>query len=575
LLYKLALLLTLACILCNQTIVAQDIVRTDSLNVVLETIKDPTDKMDILLKFLEVPETKYTGNILELANRAYRIAQQTKNTSGQIRSMIILGNYYFRISNYEIAMEYAQKSKEMSEDLNYSKELALSYRLIGSIYNQLGDYDNSAANFFKSLKLFDKLKDKEGISNSLGDIGMDFYNQQEYKRALYYYNNSLSVAKGISNYSAIKRQYNNIAVVYGDLQKYDTAIVFLEKALEISIKLGDKLGQGINIMNIGYDQMNLGEIDKAMVNFRKSLELFKELNNRLHMAECYLNFGYCCYIQKNISESIYYFELALLEGQNNRYHKIIHTAAKMLNQIHADKKDFVTAYQYQTLEKAESDSLNSFQKQKMSSKLELQYVFEKKEFEKKLAIQTQYNLMLIIIFSLVFVLVILGFAFSRHRLKSKFVVLEKEKIESELDIKNRELTVNLISLIKKNELLSEISTKLIQLESNASGTETKDAIIRISKELRNNTDDNILNEFSLRFQEVHAGFYEKLLKSYPDLSPNELKLCAYLRLNMSTKEIQELTGQRQLAIDQARYRLRKKLGLSNSETNLINFLLKI
>jgi DNA-binding CsgD family transcriptional regulator len=62
---------------------------------------------------------------------------------------------------------------------------------------------------------------------------------------------------------------------------------------------------------------------------------------------------------------------------------------------------------------------------------------------------------------------------------------------------------------------------------------------------------------------------------YPDLTQSELKLCAFLRLNMSTKEISELTGQRILTIDHARYRLRKKLGISNSEINLVTFLSQI
>jgi DNA-binding CsgD family transcriptional regulator len=124
-------------------------------------------------------------------------------------------------------------------------------------------------------------------------------------------------------------------------------------------------------------------------------------------------------------------------------------------------------------------------------------------------------------------------------------------------------------------MLSDISNKLVQLEQNAKGAETKETIMKISKDLRNRTDDKMLNEFSLRFQEVHAGFYEKLLKVYPDLTQNELKLCAFLRLNMSTKDISELTGQRLPSIDHARYRLRKKLGLSNSETNLVNFLSQV
>jgi len=247
----------------------------------------------------------------------------------------------------------------------------------------------------------------------------------------------------------------------------------------------------------------------------------------------------------------------------------------MLNQIHTEKHDTLKAYKYVVLEKLAGDSLFAFQEQKLSSKLELQYLYEKKELKKQLAQQVKNTLMLIIIFSLVAGIFILGLVFSRHRLKSKLVLLEKEKIKSELDIRDRELTVNLISLIKKNEMLADISGKLRQLEQNAKGIEAKESLSQISQELRYSTDDKMLNEFSHRFQEVHAGFYEKLLKAYPDLSQNELKLCAFLRLNMSTKDIAELTGQQLASIDKARYRLRKKLNLGSSEINLVTFLSKV
>jgi tetratricopeptide (TPR) repeat protein len=551
---------------------AQSGSNSNNLDSILRTIEKPEKKVDFILEFLDKPENLYLDNAEDLANRALEIAQQTHYGEGKIEAMLKLAKLFFRGGDYKKSMEYAQNSKELAEDLNYDKGLANSLSQIGTIYNELGDYDNSARYFFKSLKLFEKIKDKDGISHSMGDIGMDFYNQQDYTKALDYFNNSLAIAHEIHSLTSKKRQLNNIAVVYGSLQQYDTAIVFLKKALEINIELGDKLGQGTNIMNIGFDQMNQGKYSEALVSFQQSLELFSELNNRLHIAECYINIGYCYYLDNKIDESSNYFKKALLEGQQNELIRIIYSASEMLDRIYTDKKDTVNAYKYVMIEKVAGDSLYNYQKQKLLSKLELQYTYEKKEFQKQLAQQTKNTVMLIIIFSLISGLIILGLFFSRHRLKSKFVVLEKEKIESELDIKNRELSVNLISLIKKNEMLSEISDKLVNLEKNEKGNETKEAINKISRELRNSTNDKMFNEFSMRFQEVHAGFYDRLLKSYPDLTQNELKLCAFLRLNMSTKDISELTGQLPPSIDRARYRLRKKLGLPGSDTNLVIFL---
>jgi len=74
---------------------------------------------------------------------------------------------------------------------------------------------------------------------------------------------------------------------------------------------------------------------------------------------------------------------------------------------------------------------------------------------------------------------------------------------------------------------------------------------------------------------VHKDFYDALLRRFPELTPSELKLCAFLKLNMTTKEISELTGQRLNTLENARYRLRQKLGITNSEANLVTFLAQI
>ncbi|MDD3742235.1 MAG: tetratricopeptide repeat protein [Lentimicrobiaceae bacterium] len=551
---------------------AQSTLNSNNIDSVLRTIKEPEKKVDKIIEFLNNPENQYLKNADTFAIRAYHIAENSHYSEGKIDAMLFISNRDFRISNYKKAMELAQKSKQLSEDMSYGKGLAQSLSMIGTIYSELGDYDNSSRFFIKSLKLFENLHDQVGISHSLGNIGMGFCNQQDYKKALDYLNKALAIATKLNSPASIKRQFNNIAVVYGDIGKYDTAIVFLQKALEINIKLGDKIGQGRNLMNIGYDLMNKSQYNDALNYFEQAIILFTESGNLLHMAECYTNFGFCYELKGQTDLGIEYFKKALSLAEKGSYYRILYTVSRELDHLYALRNDTVNAYKYVVLEKISNDSLYAAQKQKLLSKLELQYTYEKKEFQRQLAQQTKNTVMLIIIFSLISGLVILGLIFSRHRLKSKFVVLEKEKIESELDIKNRELSVNLISLIKKNEMLAEISDKLLSFEQNEKGSETKEAINKISREIRNSTNDKMFNEFSMRFQEVHAGFYDKLLKSYPDLTQNELKLCAFLRLNMSTKDIAELTGQLPPTIDRARYRLRKKLGLPGSDTNLVIFL---
>lgn len=94
----------------------------------------------------------------------------------------------------------------------------------------------------------------------------------------------------------------------------------------------------------------------------------------------------------------------------------------------------------------------------------------------------------------------------------------------------------------------------------------------VIKELSASTNDNNWKEFELRFEEVYPGFFKSLLKAYPTLNQNEQRLCAYLKLNMSTKEIGKILHLSVNSVISARYRLRKNLGLNNSDADITKFL---
>jgi hypothetical protein len=80
-------------------------------------------------------------------------------------------------------------------------------------------------------------------------------------------------------------------------------------------------------------------------------------------------------------------------------------------------------------------------------------------------------------------------------------------------------------------------------------------------------------KFEIRFKNIRANFYDELMRDFPTLTLNERRLCAFLKLQMTTKEIAFLTGQSIRAVELARTRLRKKLQLTNSEINLYDFIL--
>ncbi len=151
--------------------------------------------------------------------------------------------------------------------------------------------------------------------------------------------------------------------------------------------------------------------------------------------------------------------------------------------------------------------------------------------------------------------------------------LKNDKLQAEVDHMNRELTSSTIHLINKNELLSTVKTNLEELLRKNSERPTE-ALKRIIHNIDQNLNsDGDWNQFELHFNNVHGNFTNKLLETYPRLTPQEIKLSAYLRLNLTTKEIANLLNISVRGVEISRYRLRKKLDLDRSE-NLTDFMLK-
>lgn len=152
--------------------------------------------------------------------------------------------------------------------------------------------------------------------------------------------------------------------------------------------------------------------------------------------------------------------------------------------------------------------------------------------------------------------------------------LKEEKMQSELQSVNNLLAASTMNLVVKNEFIEAIKEELKTVKQKGKNVETKQALERIVKEI-----DTTLRlqedweQFEYHFDKVHRDFLTRLRADYPDLSPNEQKLCAFLRLNLNTKDIANLLHISLRGVEVARYRLRKKLDLDKGQ-NLSKFILK-
>jgi DNA-binding CsgD family transcriptional regulator len=151
------------------------------------------------------------------------------------------------------------------------------------------------------------------------------------------------------------------------------------------------------------------------------------------------------------------------------------------------------------------------------------------------------------------------------------VILEKEKLAKEIKVKQNELTGTTLVIAKKNELLLELKNMVQINKENFKSTSRYQSLVgKIDKSINNSEE---WQSFELHFNELHQDFFERLLKDYPLLTPKDLKLSAYLKMGLSSKEIAPLMGISVRGIEIQRYRLRKKLNIEGSK-HLSNFLIR-
>ena len=162
-----------------------------------------------------------------------------------------------------------------------------------------------------------------------------------------------------------------------------------------------------------------------------------------------------------------------------------------------------------------------------------------------------------------------------NKAENELVTLRNEKLLAEVDFKNSELATNAMHLVQKGELLSKIKAELSQLTKAVDNEKAASELKKMMKVLGEDEKmDKDWEHFTHHFDKVHSDFVVVLKEKYPTITANELKLSAYLRMNLSTKEIAQLMNISVRGVEISRYRLRKKLGIS-SEVNLFDFLMSI
>jgi tetratricopeptide (TPR) repeat protein len=546
------LLYLIATILLQPFTYGQDQVKIDSLNLLLEKAVADTVKVNLNIALSKLYVTSDLSKALSYAENAVEMAEKSENSTLLSHSLLNIGNVYFNQGFFELALAQYTQYLGIQKAEGNEKGIASALINIGAISLNMNNFMKAKDNFKEALATFKELEEKAGfqkynyeVITTYNNLGIACQNLKEQKQSEAYYQTGIGLArKNLGNSSLLANLLNNLASLFLDQKKVDEAYKPITEALDIRIQIGDKNGQAQSYRMFAVYYITQGDTAKALEYLYKGYGLARAIGN--------------ISLQSFLTERLY-----------GEY-------AKM------GKPD--SALKYHIAFKSLEDEMNNDETQRELTRIELTTEFKEKEQLREMEQKKKEIRYLLVGLSLIVSLAILGLLFllSQNRLKrmrlekdlidlaSKNLELEKSALEKELELRNKELTTNVMYLVQKNEYLTDIAEQVIAIKKYL--PENNNHVIdRLIYDLKSNKDDQIWKEFEKRFQEVHQDFYQRLNERFPDLTPNEKKLAAFLRLNMTTKDISAITFQLPDSIKTARSRLRKKLGLPQ-DANIIAFL---
>ncbi len=559
----------------------QEYYKSDSLIQKLESALSPIERYGILLSIVDHHSSLNDyEKAIQYAKSALIEAENASDMLKEAEALFIIGDLQEDLDQYDKAIENYNSSYRTYSELENNKGMADLCYSLADIFKKKGFYQRSMERCLEGLTLYEQLNDTAGISDIYNCMGSLYKYQNDFNRSIEYYNKSLSLSMSQGDRESVAISYNNIGVVHDLTKNYEMAMDYYEMALKLHKETGSQKNEAIVYGNIASIYLSDKEYDKAYEYIIKSLELHKEIEYKRGIAVQYRNLGRYFFLIGNTEEAIKNYMIAY-----NRFNELgrleyLKDITYTLSEIFAKNENYERAFSYLKENQIYSDSLFNIEKMRSIATLEQEYLNIRQAEEHKLKDQKSRIMFFASVSSLIMLLIIFSLLLSRQKLKLnqqklnlKNIELEKRQVEHDLELKQKEITASTLNQARKNEIINDVISRLKASVNNLK-EENIPVITDIINELSDNSNSNIWQEFEIRFLNVNKDFYENLIKEFPDLTNNDKRLSAFLRLDFSTKEISTITNQSIHSINIARTRLRKKLGLVNKDINLAAFLSK-
>lgn len=508
-------------------------------------------------------------------NRLIRVSDSINYKPGIINLAITSSRIYMSNFKNEDALEMLNKSQEVLKKVDDPGLEALVNYYFGKFNFRINNSDLALDHFLKASDQSLSAGDSSLYSKSLMNIGNLYLEKGAFERGRDYFRKAIEIDKKSGNFDNLSVNYHQMSVYHLRKGQMDSAKIYLDHELKLNKESKNNLLYIYNLGNLASFNINNGDLEEGEKNsleaFRLLDSIIPHLSSRSTKAILNANLGILNQKRGNYTEAIKYFNLALEDSLYNILPEFRTELFHRLYLLHRQIKNHELSHKYLDRYLNLRHLNDSVQADQNLIAMEMKYNFKQLQREHE---HKQHRLRLILIITGlivgfgIFSLILLN---QKQRIKIRNNLLTKKLQDIKLERLNRELTTQALNMVRINERKIEL-IKLLKEKVPHFKRENQFAVLNIIDEFEKDKNEMAWKEFELRFTEVHNEFYGKLSKINPNLTLNEKRLCAFLFLDMNTKEISSITGQSVRAIEQARVRLRKQLNLTNSNISITTFL---
>ena len=577
----------------------------------------------IFTVFLSTVIVNANSNEEALVDTSYYMSSKLSEKQIKILSsdLLDLASYYLKIDDYNKAQEYYYKYISIIDKSSDNNFKIHEYLETAKIFKRKLFFDIALEICFRAMDLAESSGDIALMGKTNNQIGNIYIDYADYEHAYVYFNRAKENYKSINNKQKLSISYTNLGELNRLEKNNKEARELFIKSISIAEEYADSFLLAINYYNLAFVHIETNKFDLAYKNLIKSNKLLIQISDEEKIISVNVGFAYYYFKTGKYNKSIEFYNDILaadLSGKDQEY-IITRDAEKGLYEVYSKLKIYKEALTHYEKYNQLNSLIYKKSKQQRIYELQFQNRIKLKKNEIKLLkekIKSEENTKLLnkiifLIFLGLIILLIYTVFLQRRSIKQKTalykqknelqkleikdkensnnqLLLEKKQLETKqeinkltqknleenLDHKKRELSLAAMHSINKNEILMKVKDSLDDLKVKR-GREAVPIIAQINREIVSsfNIEDD-WESFKFHFESVHQGFFKKLLNQFPDLTTEELKLCAYLRINLNSKEISRILNITIVAINKRRNRLRKKIKL-DKDGDLIKFMIEI